>query len=391
MKQHKILLIVSVLFISFSCRDKSPEIWKPEDQKFISTWSQAFDSFWNGMNYNYVFWDIDTTDWDQVYEKYSPRFDALGADFNDESATNEAIRLFTEITSTLVDHHFAITVKDSMIKTPLNEVKKRDYYHKGFDFADFNHFLEVNKASGRISNLEGGRSTSQEDLFVFSCKMDDIVYIHFNHFALTELLAAGDENDPAFQGLDNFFYMLKEETGLKGVIVDIRQNPGGNAADMNTFFGNLIATDHRFLELKTKNNVGRLDYSPWAPWTIHPQEESVKITAPIVSLADVGSASMAEITTLAIKTLPNGHFVGERTMGATGPLATPFELYYTGSFSNSIIKVRTSTMASRDLEGNSYEGIGITPDIEVRFDAEQYANGVDVQLERAIQYINTGK
>lgn len=49
---------------------------------------------------------------------------------------------------------------------------------------------------------------------------------------------------------------------------------------------------------------------------------------------------------------------------------------------------------TKDINGQIHEGIGIVPDIEVLQDAAmeaQLANGVDLQLERALEYIRTGK
>lgn len=48
----------------------------------------------------------------------------------------------------------------------------------------------------------------------------------------------------------------------------------------------------------------------------------------------------------------------------------------------------------KDADGKIYEGVGLTPDIEVLQDAQTEAalrSGVDPQLERALEYIRTGK
>ena len=47
--------------------------------------------------------------------------------------------------------------------------------------------------------------------------------------------------------------------------------------------------------------------------------------------------------------------------------------------------------ASFSMDKKIYEGVGVEPDIEVDFDKDLFtATGRDTQLERALQYIETG-
>ena len=62
-----------VLFLS-SCRKDLKNVETPENY-IGGSFSEVFDAFWNGMNNNYVFWDIDTTNWDNMYKIYKPIFD----------------------------------------------------------------------------------------------------------------------------------------------------------------------------------------------------------------------------------------------------------------------------------------------------------------------------
>ena len=64
---------------------------------------------------------------------------------------------------------------------------------------------------------------------------------------------------------------------------------------------------------------------------------------------------------------------------------------YTGTFENNAFYVYTSTSVLKNIDGNIYEGVGLTPDIEALYNEAEFLRGNDTQLERAIQYINTGK
>ena len=56
-----------------------------------------------------------------------------------------------------------------------------------------------------------------------------------------------------------------------------------------------------------------------------------------------------------------------------------------------MIEAYTTMTMLKDIEGNIYEGVGIPPTIESPYDAASFDQGIDSQLERAIEYIKTGK
>ena len=123
-------------------------------------------------------------------------------------------------------------------------------------------------------------------------------------------------------------------------------------------------------------------------------EQERKLQVPIVALADMFSVSMAEMTTLAILSLPGGCSVGERTWGGNGSLASSneaFQLYYDGYFKNNVIEAYTTMTMLKDVDGNIHEGVGIPPTIEEPFDAALFEQGIDNQLERAVEYIRNGR
>lgn len=80
-------------------------------------------------------------------------------------------------------------------------------------------------------------------------------------------------------------------------------------------------------------------------------------------------------------------FIGEQTYGATGPLTDP-AIFNSGSFNiGSFLSVETSSVEFKGLNGLSYEGIGITPDIDSPFNYKNLSIGKDSQLELAINNI----
>ena len=151
-----VLMAVCVLA---ACRDEMPDMQNPRTDINIYNWSQLFDSYWSGMNYNYVFWDIDPTDWDAVYDEYKPKFDALAdKGFSDKETNDEAFGMLEELSSGLIDGHFILTLtllSDTVSYLPsLVRKEQRPNYHP-FDeqtLVDYANMLLGLHDAGRFSD-----------------------------------------------------------------------------------------------------------------------------------------------------------------------------------------------------------------------------------------------
>lgn len=75
MKRFVFFLTLATLVLS-GCRkeaDYHPYIGETGDLAYDS-YSSQFDYLWKCMSTGYVFWDVDETDWDAVYDEYMPKF-----------------------------------------------------------------------------------------------------------------------------------------------------------------------------------------------------------------------------------------------------------------------------------------------------------------------------
>jgi hypothetical protein len=201
--------------------------------------------------------------------------------------------------------------------------------------------------------------------------------------------------------IDTFFASL-EDPDVKGVIVDVRGNMGGNPADNAFLFGRMIDKPLTFAHSRSKAGEGRLDYSPWMPVRIVPAPATEKRLArtdiPIALLADRGTFSGAEFHTMIVKAMPNGRVIGENTNGSASN--TVDSLTYNGGgfiLGPIVSQVAGSVVQYKCADGNVYEGFGIPPDIEVplsRSDWENFfgVNGgakiADRRLEAAVTYVD---
>ena len=114
MKKLITILMITALLLSACSYEFNPKA--PYEYADDGTWEGIFSGFWHGMNENYVFWDVDDTDWDEVYKTYLPLFQKLGRYDSDEDKNEKAARYFYDIVTGLSDGHLAVNVnlKDDM-------------------------------------------------------------------------------------------------------------------------------------------------------------------------------------------------------------------------------------------------------------------------------------
>ena len=408
---YLLALLLSLAAALPSCRKEAPELMNPNDAQLMEYPSQMFRTFWHGMNYSYGFWDLDPTDWDRVYDEYLPRFEEMDEVFegisdnfdSDEGAEFFAAmkELFTEVCGNLIDHHLRITfykgTEHAFSISPGDiDAGSRDYTHGRMVGEYLTGTINANGVAGRIKDLKLGVYDVEGDdnnMTVISYRIDDVAYIFFTGFLFSGVLNKDPEGAVA-QALRNYQRMILDEPDIKGVIIDVRENGGGYLIDMEHIVGPMIDSDLLIGYTRMKEGLGRFDYAPWVPSVISPAEKHRKIEVPVVVLANLYSVSMSELTCMTVRQLPNGCIVGERTFGGTGPLTGNFALSYNGAWSNSLIYAYGATCVMKDAQGKIHEGIGIVPDIEVLQTPEveeAMRNGVDMQLERALEYIRTGK
>lgn len=376
-----------------SCQEDNLDVLNPNDQKNFLNWRHVFESYWDGMNYSYAFWDIDPTDWDEVYREYAPQFKDLEFGVREDSIA--AANLFEEICSTLIDHHYSLTLKNEKgeawkkISPGKMDVERRDYYHDKYSLEDIKNVINHYKDLGRITNQAG--VVFENGFAAWSYLLDgDIACLGLSIFFITE----NAKDELVAETMENFHRLINETENLKGIIIDTRNNPGGNTNDLFLILRPLLSESIHFGYTRTKNGLGRLDYTPWSPLILepfkpdeNPVERDLK-NVPVVALADVNSVSMAEITPMAIMAMPNGFVIGERTFGGHGPLNGNISDFYAGELENKAFRMYTSTSMTKRADGICYEGFGVIPDIEALFNAEEFFKGNDTQLNRAAEFIH---
>jgi carboxyl-terminal processing protease len=161
---------------------------------------------------------------------------------------------------------------------------------------------------------------------------------------------------------------LKEKDGLKGLILDLRNDPGGlldqavRIADEFIESGLIVYTDGRVEAQKTK-------------YAAH--KEGTYTGFPIVVLVNAGSASASEIVAGALQDHGRAIIIGQRTFGkASVQTILPLE---DGS------ALRLTTARYFTPNGRSIQAKGIEPDIVVPDDREATEGHAGMLREKDIE------
>ncbi len=186
---------------------------------------------------------------------------------------------------------------------------------------------------------------------------DDIGYIQIAEF--TEVSAG--QFDEALADL----YSEK----IKGLVIDLRNNPGGDV-DAVTSVARQLLPEGIVFYMEDKDNK-RVTYKC---------DGKNEIKIPLVLIVNGNSASASEILSGAVKDSGIGTILGTQTYGK-GVVQTMYSLN-----DGSTVKITTADYYTRN--GNNIHKIGIEPDITVEFDSEAYReDGTDNQLDAAIEEI----
>ena len=159
----------------------------------------------------------------------------------------------------------------------------------------------------------------------------------------------------------------------RAIIFDLRGNPGG-------WLDQAVEVTDLFLD------DGVILYERWSDGkeqVLEARPGDVAEEVPLVVLVDGGSASASEIVAGALQDQERATLIGEHTFGK-GSVQRPFTLS-----DGSELRVTAALWFTPD--DRAIHGQGLLPDIEVLWPEEGVEPDADPQLERAVEYILTGK
>lgn len=156
--------------------------------------------------------------------------------------------------------------------------------------------------------------------------------------------------------------------GVNGVIVDMRNNPGG-----------LLSSSVHLSADFMKGTVVKQQFSDGSVKNLTTDHEGRLLRIPLVVLVNEGSASAAEIFAGAIQDIRRATLVGEKTFGK-GTVQDVVDLPGGSALHVTVAKWLTP-------RGTSIQEVGITPDVVVELTPADRDANRDPQLEKAIDIL----
>lgn len=200
-----------------------------------------------------------------------------------------------------------------------------------------------------------GNFPPQEVFFESRRLSSDIGYIRFNMWIIPQM--------PKIR------QAIRDFAGAKGIVFDLRGNPGGIAGTAPGVAG-LLMNEQASLGSMTSRDMEQ-------KFIIYPQ--SNPFLGKIIILTDYATGSTSEIFAAGLQDLGRAQIVGERSAGAVLP--SVFVTLPTGAIFQYVISDYKSP------KNVLIEGRGVVPDTEVKETRQTLLEGRDIQLETAVRQI----
>ncbi|MGH7245436.1 MAG: S41 family peptidase, partial [Candidatus Levyibacteriota bacterium] len=191
-------------------------------------------------------------------------------------------------------------------------------------------------------------------------KTNEITYIRLSQF--------GDNTNQDWLNLVNKLHaqMQKDGSNVKGIILDLRNNPGGYITDAQFVAGEFLPNG----KLVVMQEQGDGEKA-----ALYVNRDGQFVNVPLIVLINKGSASASEIVAGAMQDYGRAKLVGDTSYGK-GTVQQALDLGNGAGLHVTIAKWLTP-------KETWVNGKGLTPDVPVSLDTKDLSH--DTQLEKAIQ------
>lgn len=320
------LLVISLLSFTACVRE----------DKYDNTPEGNFNQLWKIIDEHYCYLDYKKINWDSIGNMYRER---LTPDMTNE----QLFEVMYAMLNTLQDGHVNLSASHDQSRYDFWEVSPRNFSET---------IIEGDRYLGKNYRQASGIKYKILD--------DNIGYIYYPAFTY----ALGDGN------LDEALSYLAVCSGL---IIDVRQNPGGdmtNATKLAARFTNeKVLTGY----ISHKTGKGHSDFSEPYPIYLEPSS-GVRWEKNVVVLCNKHTFSAANDFVSQMRYLPKVTIMGDTTGGGAG-------MPFTSELPNGwTIRFSASPMYDKDMKHTEW---GIDPDVKVSMSLTEAGEGIDTIIETA--------
>lgn len=329
------LLTAAAVFTCPACHDLEEYADDPQGN---------FDALWTTLSEHYCFFEEKGIDWDEVYCRYSPKISS-------EMTSEELFNVCAAMLDELEDGH-----------TNLSSSFNTSYYRRWWSDYPQNYNERL------VEQYYFNFNYRQTGGITYGILNENIGYMRYPSFSY----GIGEGN------LSNILYYFNT---CQGLIIDIRDNGGGNMTNVETLVSRFITERTLAGYIIHKSGPGRNDFSEPFAYYFNPAEEGrVMWGKPVVILTNRSTFSAANNFVSIMRLLPNVKIVGATTGGGSG---MPFSSELPNGWG-----IRFSSASILDAQGKTTE-FGIPPSEGCAVDLDPVAalDGHDTMLDFAINIL----
>ena len=354
----KHLLYIATLIFALSLQS----CFINEDKHITNDAKGNFEMLWKICDENYCYFDYKNIDWDSIYTAYEPRI-------HNGMSDDELFQVCAEMLAELKDGHVNLYYNYDLGR---NWSFMEDYPENYSERIVHENYL----------NFEYDRKSG----FVYKVLPENIGYMHYSAFT----------SDFSESLIDHILTLFKD---CQGVIIDIRNNGGGNEANVNKLAYRFTNEKQILKGYKLyKTGTGHSDFGDTisqyltSPGNLTSPASSddtdlgdidsqrARFLKPVVVLTNRSVYSAANDFVRTMKVIDNATIIGDRT-GGGGGIPVNFDLP-NGWF------VRLSASPMLDINKQHTE-MGIDPDIKIDMAPDAEMTGRDAILDKAIEYLSS--
>lgn len=329
-------LIIAATTLSLAACHEIKE--QPADAKGV------FDALWLEIDRHYCFLDEKGLDWNEVYSRYSPRI-------SNNMGRDALFQVCSEMLAELRDGHVNLS-------TPF----ATSYYTKWWSDYPQNYNERL------IQQYYFNFNYRSLGAITYGFLPQNIAYIHYSTFS-------------SGIGEGNLDYILAYFAPADALIIDVRDNGGGNISNVEQFVNRFITKRTLAGYMLHKTGPGHNEFSePYAYYIDPVANGHYTWSKPVVVICNRSTFSAANNFVSIMKLLPGVTIVGSTTGGGSG-------MPYSSELPNGW-GIRMSACPVLDANGHATEqGVEPTPGCHVDMDPADELNGHDTILDFAVNYI----
>jgi len=310
------------------------------EEEFDNTPQGNFEALWKIMDQHYCFFQQKGVDWDSIHQVYKVRV-------NEKMSDDQLFEVMANMLGELKDGHVNLYYSGDVARN----WSWKEKYATNFSDSLFRRYMGTDyKISGSLQ---------------YRVLDDNIGYIYCGSFSSN----FGSGN------LDDVIYSL---SFCRGLILDVRGNPGGMLTSANTLAARFFNEETLVGYMQHKTGPGHNDFSKMDEQRLKPSS-GMRWQKKVVVLTNRSVYSAANEFVKYMKLAPNAVIVGDRTGGGAG-------MPYSNALPNGW-NVRFSACPMYDVNQQTTE-FGIDPDHKVGLTRADFDKGIDTIIEYARKLIS---